>query len=70
MSAYESGAQAHIMRCDDDGYYNRNSKIIRTFKILATKCSQHVWQPAAGTCVPQVAVVEVRPSLIAYTRIS
>jgi len=62
------GAQAHLMRCDDDGYYivkfQNNPQHLRILanEMLATRLAARL-----GLCVPQVAVVEVRPELIAYT---
>src|SRR3981081_2999799 len=62
------GAQAHLMRCDDDGYYivkfQNNPQHLRILanEMLATRLAARM-----GLCVPQVEVVEVRPELIAYT---
>src|ERR1700688_4778808 len=62
------GAQAHLMRCDDDGYYivkfQNNPQHLRILanEMLATRLAARL-----GLCVPQVEVVEVRPELIAYT---
>src|ERR1700675_1217480 len=62
------GAQAHLMRCDDGGYYivkfQNNPQHLRIVanKMLATRLAARL-----GLCVPQVEVVEVRPELIAYT---
>ena len=62
------GAQAHLMRCDDDGYYivkfQNNPQHLRILanEMLATRLAARL-----GLCVPQVAVVEVRAELIAYT---
>jgi len=56
------------MRCDDDGYYivkfQNNPQHLRILanEMLATRLAARL-----GLCVPQVAVVEVRPELIAYT---
>ena len=62
------GAQAHLMRCDDDGYYivkfQNNPQHLRVLanEMLATRLAARL-----GLCVPQVEVVEVRPELVAYT---
>jgi len=62
------GAQAHLMRCDDGGYYivkfQNNPQHLRILanEMLATRLAARM-----GLCVPQVEVVEVRPELIAYT---
>jgi hypothetical protein len=62
------GAQAHLVRCDDDGYYivkfQNNPQHVRVLanEMLATRLAARL-----GLCVPQVAVVEVRPELISYT---
>ncbi len=62
------GAQAHLMRCDDDGYYivkfQNNPQHLRILanEMLATRLAARL-----GLCVPQVEVVEVRAELIAYT---
>src|ERR1019366_7061098 len=62
------GAQAHLMRCDDGGYYivkfQNNPQHLRILanEMLATRLAARL-----GLCVPQVEVVEVRPELIAYT---
>ena len=62
------GAQAHLMRCDDGGYYivkfRNNPQHLRVLanEMLATRLAARL-----GLCVPQVEVVEVRPELIAYT---
>jgi hypothetical protein len=62
------GAQSHLMRCDDDGYYivkfQNNPQHLRILanEMLATRLAARL-----GLCVPQVEVVEVRPELIAYT---
>jgi hypothetical protein len=62
------GAQAHLMRCDDDGYYivkfQNNPQHVRILanEMLATRLAARL-----GLCVPQVEVVEVRPELISYT---
>jgi hypothetical protein len=62
------GAQSHLMRCDDDGYYivkfQNNPQHLRILanEMLATRLAARL-----GLCVPQVEVVDVRPELIAYT---
>jgi hypothetical protein len=62
------GAQAHLMRCDDGGYYivkfQNNPQHLRILanEMLATRLAARL-----GLCVPQVEVVEVRRELIAYT---
>jgi HipA-like kinase len=62
------GAQAHLMRCDDEGYYivkfQNNPQHLRVLanEMLATRLAARL-----GVCVPQVEVVEVRPEIIAYT---
>jgi hypothetical protein len=62
------GAQAHLMRCDDDGYYivkfQNNPQHLRILanEMLATRLAARL-----GLCVPQVEVVEVRPEMIEYT---
>jgi hypothetical protein len=62
------GAQAHLMRCDDDAYYivkfQNNPQHLRILanEMLATRLAARL-----GLCVPQVEVIEVRPELIAYT---
>ena len=62
------GAQSHLMRCDDGGYYivkfKNNPQHLRILanEMLATRLAARL-----GLCVPQVEVVEVRPELIAYT---
>ncbi len=62
------GAQAHLMRCDDQGYYvvkfQNNPQHLRILanEMLATRLAARL-----GLCVPQVEVVEVRPELIQYT---
>ena len=62
------GAQAHLMRCDDGGYYivkfQNNPQHLRILanEMLATRLAARL-----GLCVPQIEVVEVRPELIAYT---
>jgi hypothetical protein len=62
------GAQAQLMRCDDDAYYivkfQNNPQHLRILanEMLATRLAARL-----GLCVPQVEVVEVRPEIIAYT---
>jgi hypothetical protein len=62
------GAQAHLMRCDDNAYYivkfQNNPQHLRILanEMLATRLAARL-----GVCVPQVEVIEVRPELIAYT---
>ncbi len=62
------GAQAHLMRCDDGGYYvvkfQNNPQHLRILanEMLATRLAARL-----GLCVPQAEVVEVRPELISYT---
>ncbi len=62
------GAQAHLMRCDDGGYYivkfQNNPQHLRILanEMLATRLAARL-----GLCVPQVEVIEVRQELIAYT---
>ena len=62
------GAQAHLLRCDDRGYYivkfQNNPQHLRILanELLGTRLAARL-----GLCVPQVEVVEVRPELIAYT---
>ena len=62
------GAQAHLMRCDDGGYYivkfKNNPQHLRILanEMLATRLAARM-----GLCVPQIEVVEVRPELIAYS---
>lgn len=62
------GAQAHLMRCDDGGYYivkfQNNPQHLRILanEMLATRLAARM-----GLCVPQIEVVEVRPELIAYS---
>ena len=62
------GAQAHLLRCDDRGYYivkfQNNPQHLRILanEMLGTRLAARL-----GLCVPQVEVVEVRPELIAYT---
>jgi hypothetical protein len=62
------GAQAHLVRCDDDEYYvikfKNNPQHLRTLanEMFATRLAARM-----GICVPQVDVVEVRSSLIEHT---
>jgi hypothetical protein len=62
------GAQAHLMRCDDEGYYvvkfQNNPQHLRILanEMLATRLAARL-----GICVPQAEVVEVRRELIVYT---
>ena len=62
------GAQAHLMRCDDGGYYivkfQNNPQHLRILanEMLATRLAARL-----GLCVPHVEVVEVGPEIIAYT---
>jgi hypothetical protein len=62
------GAQAQLMRCDDEAYYivkfQNNPQHLRILanEMLATRLAARL-----GLCVPQVEVVQVRPELIAYT---
>jgi hypothetical protein len=62
------GAQAQLMRCDDDAYYivkfQNNPQHLRILanEMLATRLAARL-----GLCVPQVEVVDVRPEIIAYT---
>ena len=62
------GAQAQLMRCDDEAYYivkfQNNPQQLRILanEMLATRLAARL-----GLCVPQVEVVEVRPEIIAYT---
>jgi hypothetical protein len=62
------GAQAQLMRCDDEAYYivkfKNNPQHLRILanEMLATRLAARL-----GLCVPQVEVVEVRPEIIAYT---
>jgi hypothetical protein len=62
------GAQAQLMRCDDEAYYivkfQNNPQHLRVLanEMLATRLVARL-----GLCVPQVEVVEVRPEIIAYT---
>ena len=62
------GAQAHLMRCDDEGYYivkfQNNPQHLRVLanEMLATRLAARL-----GLCVPQIDVVDVRPEIIGYT---
>ena len=62
------GAQAHLMRCDDGGYYvvkfqnNPQGARILVNELLGTRLAARLGLP-----VPPVAVVEVRENLIAQT---
>jgi hypothetical protein len=62
------GAQAQLMRCEDEAYYivkfQNNPQHLRILanEMLATRLAARL-----GLCVPQVEVVEVRPEIIAYT---
>jgi hypothetical protein len=62
------GAQAQLMRCDDEAYYivkfQNNPQHLRILanEMLATRLAARM-----GLHVPQVEVVEVRPEIIAYT---
>jgi hypothetical protein len=62
------GAQAHLMRCSDDGYYvvkfqnNPQGQRILANELLGTRLAARL-----GLAAPQAAVVEVREELIAHT---
>jgi hypothetical protein len=62
------GAQAHLMRCDDDGYYvvkfqnNPQGQRILANELLGTRLAARL-----GLAAPQATVVEVREELIAHT---
>jgi hypothetical protein len=62
------GAQAQLMRCDDEAYYivkfQNNPQHLRILanEMLATRLAARL-----GIFVPQVEVVEVRSEIIAYT---
>jgi hypothetical protein len=62
------GAQAQLMRCDDEAYYivkfQNNPQHLRILanEMLATRLAARL-----GLIVPQVEVVEVRQEIIAYT---
>jgi len=68
MRRMRGGAQAQLMRCDDEAYYivkfQNNPQHLRILanEMLATRLAARL-----GLCVPQVEVVEVRPEIIAYT---
>src|ERR1700686_3810728 len=58
------GAQAHLMRCDDEGHYvvkfqnNPQGKRILANELLGTRLAARL-----GLAAPQAAVVEVREDL-------
>ena len=62
------GAQAHLMRCDDGGYYvvkfqnNPQGTRILANELLGTRLAARMGLP-----VPAVAIIEVREDLIAQT---
>ncbi|HXC33671.1 MAG TPA: HipA family kinase [Verrucomicrobiae bacterium] len=62
------GAQAQLMRCDDEAYYivkfRNNPQHLRILanEMLATRLAARL-----GLCVPQVEIVEVRRDLVAAT---
>lgn len=62
------GAQAHLMRCDDDAYYivkfRNNPQHLRVLanEMLATRLAARL-----GITVPQAEVVDVHAQMIAYT---
>ncbi len=62
------GAQAQLMRCEDNAYYivkfQNNPQHLRILanEMLATRLAARL-----GLTVPQVEVIEVRPEIIAYT---
>jgi hypothetical protein len=62
------GAQAHLMRCDDEAYYivkfQNNPQYLRVLanEMLATRLAARL-----GICVPHVEVVEVRQEMISFT---
>lgn len=62
------GAQAQLMRCDDEAYYivkfQNNPQHLRILanEMLATRLGARL-----GISVPQVEVVDVRPEIVAYT---
>jgi HipA-like protein len=64
----KGGAQSHLMRCDDGGYYivkfQNNPQHLRVLanEMLATRLAARL-----GICVPQVEIVDVTPSLIGLT---
>ena len=63
------GAQSHLMRCADDGYYvvkfqnNPQGTRVLANELLGTRLAARLGLP-----VPATAVVEVRESLIEYTQ--
>jgi hypothetical protein len=61
------GAQAHLMRCNDDAcYIVKSQNNLQHLRILANEMLA-TRLVARRLCVPHVEVVEVRPELIAYT---
>lgn len=62
------GAQAHLMRCGDEGYYvvkfqnNPQGQRILANELLGTRLAARL-----GLATPPAAVVEVREALIAHT---
>jgi hypothetical protein len=62
------GAQAQLMRCDDEAYYivkfQNNPQHLRVLanEMLVTRLAARL-----GLAVPHVEVVDVRPEMIAYT---
>lgn len=62
------GAQAHLMRCEDEAYYivkfQNNPQHLRILanEMLATRLAARL-----GLAVPHVEVIDVRPEMIAYT---
>ena len=62
------GAQSHLMRCDDGGYYivkfqnNPQHTRVLANELLGTKIAAYL-----GLRVPQIEVVEVHPELIELT---
>src|ERR1700735_4789493 len=62
------GAQSHLMRCSDDGYYivkfQNNPQGTR---ILRTECVGTRLAARLGLPTPAVAIVDVRDELIEYT---
>jgi hypothetical protein len=62
------GAQGHLMRCDDDGYYvvkfQNNPQGVRILanELLGTRLAARL-----GIPVPAATVVEVREDVIAHT---
>ena len=63
------GAQSHLMRCEDENYYvvkfqnNPQGTRILANELLGTRLAARIGLPVAP-----VAVVEVRPEMIALTR--